>query len=341
MTHRRPCPSLAAGAGRQSRALLPSMAPIYADREPADLKPHLEAAGIERIVVVQAAETLAETLFTIGLPHALPLDRRRRRLDRPALALASMRRSRRSPAIRLVQGVRPVARRQSAASPGCSTARLEPGWRAFRAGGTGARFPCPEPRRGAARHAFRPDAIPTLSIVLDHCAKPDIAGGRFEPWASDHRRACRACRTSPASSPACSIVPARAPAPPSLRPIAAPCPRSASAPIGCSGQATGRRSNSPRPMPRGGASASNCSPACRAGRARRRARRQCRAHLPARASCGSIATVTAKPRIGFIGVGLMGHGAARNILERGGYRADGPRPSQSRAGRRSRPARRP
>jgi 3-hydroxyisobutyrate dehydrogenase-like beta-hydroxyacid dehydrogenase len=26
-----------------------------------------------------------------------------------------------------------------------------------------------------------------------------------------------------------------------------------------------------------------------------------------------------KPRIGFIGVGLMGHGAARNIIERGGY----------------------
>ena len=54
-------------------------------------------------------------------------------------------------------------------------------------------------------------------------------------------------------------------------------------------------------------------------RARRRARRQCRAHLPARAGSGSLATVTAKPRIGFIGVGLMGHGAARNILERGGY----------------------
>ena len=30
----------------------------------------------------------------------------------------------------------------------------------------------------AARH-------PDLAIVLDHCAKPDIAGGRFEPWASD------------------------------------------------------------------------------------------------------------------------------------------------------------
>jgi 3-hydroxyisobutyrate dehydrogenase-like beta-hydroxyacid dehydrogenase len=29
--------------------------------------------------------------------------------------------------------------------------------------------------------------------------------------------------------------------------------------------------------------------------------------------------MTAKPSVGFIGVGLMGHGAAKNILERGGY----------------------
>jgi 3-hydroxyisobutyrate dehydrogenase-like beta-hydroxyacid dehydrogenase len=29
--------------------------------------------------------------------------------------------------------------------------------------------------------------------------------------------------------------------------------------------------------------------------------------------------MTAKPRVGFVGVGLMGHGAAKNILERGGY----------------------
>ena len=24
---------------------------------------------------------------------------------------------------------------------------------------------------------------PDLAIVIDHCAKPDIAGGRFQPWA--------------------------------------------------------------------------------------------------------------------------------------------------------------
>ena len=30
-----------------------------------------------------------------------------------------------------------------------------------------------------------PRVYPGLSIVLDHCAKPDIAGGRLEPWAAD------------------------------------------------------------------------------------------------------------------------------------------------------------
>src|SRR5438132_11939813 len=30
--------------------------------------------------------------------------------------------------------------------------------------------------------------------------------------------------------------------------------------------------------------------------------------------------MTAKPRVGFIGVGLMGHGVAKNIVEKGGYK---------------------
>src|SRR5579862_6185945 len=37
------------------------------------------------------------------------------------------------------------------------------------------------------------------------------------------------------------------------------------------------------------------------------------------AAKGELKMVAAKPRIGFIGVGLMGHGAARHILERGNY----------------------
>jgi 3-hydroxyisobutyrate dehydrogenase-like beta-hydroxyacid dehydrogenase len=30
--------------------------------------------------------------------------------------------------------------------------------------------------------------------------------------------------------------------------------------------------------------------------------------------------MTAKPRVGFIGAGLMGHGVAKNIIEKGGYK---------------------
>jgi len=48
-------------------ALSPAMTPIYRDLEPPDLKPRLDAAGVARIVVVQAAETLAEALFLLGL----------------------------------------------------------------------------------------------------------------------------------------------------------------------------------------------------------------------------------------------------------------------------------
>jgi L-fuconolactonase len=53
-------------------ALSSSMTAIYMDREPADLKSRLDAAGVGRVVVVQAAETLAETLFTIGLARKFP-----------------------------------------------------------------------------------------------------------------------------------------------------------------------------------------------------------------------------------------------------------------------------
>ena len=27
--------------------------------------------------------------------------------------------------------------------------------------------------------------LPGLSIILDHCGKPDVRGGQFQPWADD------------------------------------------------------------------------------------------------------------------------------------------------------------
>ena len=50
----------------------PPWTTIYRDLEPPDLKPMLDAAGVDRVVVVQAAETLAEALFIIGLSRKFP-----------------------------------------------------------------------------------------------------------------------------------------------------------------------------------------------------------------------------------------------------------------------------
>ena len=53
-------------------ALTPAMTPIYLYREPGNRKPLIDAAGIDRVIVVQAAWTLAETLFTVGLTARFP-----------------------------------------------------------------------------------------------------------------------------------------------------------------------------------------------------------------------------------------------------------------------------
>ena len=133
--------------------------------------------------------TLAETLFTLGLAGSHPWIaawsagsiRGRRRFARSSMALILNPRFRGRP---------PDPRRQ------CSIAwmldaRHEPGWRLLARARPVARVPRPElatrcrsSTHFAARH-------PGLSIILDHCAKPDIAGRPFEPWAGDDRRACR------------------------------------------------------------------------------------------------------------------------------------------------------
>lgn len=52
--------------------LTPDTGFLYRDYEPADFKPLLDAHGIERAVVIQAAPTLAETDFLLSLAHAHP-----------------------------------------------------------------------------------------------------------------------------------------------------------------------------------------------------------------------------------------------------------------------------
>jgi L-fucono-1,5-lactonase len=161
-------------------ALTPAMTAIYRDREPADLKPLIEAAGVERVVVVQAAETLAETLFTIGLARKIPwiagvvgwVELASPSVEEEVSALAS------NP---IVKGVRPV-RDDNRSIAWMLDARLERGFRAL------------------LENAFSVDVLvqnweeiplatllakrwPGLSVVLDHCGKPDIAHNLFKPWA--------------------------------------------------------------------------------------------------------------------------------------------------------------
>ena len=164
-------------------ALTRAMTPIYRDREPADLKPLLDAAGIERIVVVQAAWTLAETLFTIGLSVRFPwiagvvgwIDPASPAIEEEIAALQLTGR---------LKGVRPVSSDDNRSIAWILDARFERGWRALADAGLVLEFLVQNPdemplvTHFAGRH-------PALSIVLDHCAKPDISGGRFEPWASD------------------------------------------------------------------------------------------------------------------------------------------------------------
>ena len=52
--------------------LTPSLKPLYRDFEPGDLSPLLEQAGITRTVLVQAAETEAETDFLLDIAARTP-----------------------------------------------------------------------------------------------------------------------------------------------------------------------------------------------------------------------------------------------------------------------------
>jgi L-fuconolactonase len=52
--------------------LTPALAPIYRDYLPADLAPQLSAAGIGHTILVQAAATVAETRFMLGLARENP-----------------------------------------------------------------------------------------------------------------------------------------------------------------------------------------------------------------------------------------------------------------------------
>jgi L-fuconolactonase len=161
-------------------ALTSAMTAIYRDREPADLKPLLESAGVERVVVVQAAETLAETLFMIGLARKAPwiagvvawVELASPSVEEEVDALAS------SPVVR---GVRPV-RDDNRSIAWMLDPRLKRGFQALQRNAFSLDILVQNWREIplATRLAGRWSG---LTVVLDHCGKPDVANKGFAPWA--------------------------------------------------------------------------------------------------------------------------------------------------------------
>jgi L-fuconolactonase len=161
-------------------ALKSTMEPIYEDREPQDLKPLIDAAGIGRVVVVQAAETLAESLFTVGLARKFPW-------IAGVVAWVELA----SPAIEeevgalawnsIVKGARPV-RGDNRSIAWMLDSRLEKGLRTLQDNALSLDILVQNWREiPLATHLAK--RWPGLAIVLDHCGKPDIANNVFDPWA--------------------------------------------------------------------------------------------------------------------------------------------------------------
>lgn len=163
-------------------ALTPEMPALLRDHLPADLEPELKANGIDAIVVVQAAETVAETRFTLGLARDWPFIAGVVGWVNPAAAdlAATLDAFATDPRYK---GVRPV-RDDNRSMAWLADPALAPGLDALASRGLSLDVLVQDPDELphvtviAARH-------PALSMVLDHCGKPDIARGRFRPWADD------------------------------------------------------------------------------------------------------------------------------------------------------------
>lgn len=159
-----------------------AMAPIFRDLEPDDLRPRLDAAGVDRIVAVQAAETLAESLYLVGLARKYKWIAGVVAWVEPASAaieeeLAALR------STGIVKGVRPI-RDDNRSIAYLLDARLERGWAALEANDLSLDILVQNWREMPLATALS-CRLPNLRIVLDHCGKPDVAGGRFDQWAAE------------------------------------------------------------------------------------------------------------------------------------------------------------
>lgn len=161
-------------------ALTPDMPRLLRDHLPADLQPALTARCIERIVVVQAAETIAETRFMLDLARDCSVIAGIVgwvELAEPALPVILDEFQAHS----VYKGVRPV-RDDNRSMRWLADDALAQSLELLAARGLSLDVLVQDPDEVPYVTAVAA-AHPGLTVILDHCGKPDIAGGRFQPWA--------------------------------------------------------------------------------------------------------------------------------------------------------------
>jgi L-fuconolactonase len=162
--------------------MTPDLVPLYRDFGPEDLGPLLAAGRIDGTVLVQAAQTEAETRFLLDVA------RRSGGMVRGVVGwvdfaapdapdrLAALARD------PMLKGVRPML--QDIPDPDwILQPDFAPVFQAIVA--LGLRFDALVKPRQLPRIVRLVERHPDLPIVLDHGAKPEIEAGRREPWASD------------------------------------------------------------------------------------------------------------------------------------------------------------
>jgi L-fuconolactonase len=158
--------------------LTPGLGAIYRTFEPADLQPLLAAAGVDRTVLVQAAQSEAETLYLLDIAAQTPFvagvvgwvdmeaadasDRVSYMADKGVIGLRPM--------------VQDIAETEWLLRPALSPATTTMIAHDLRFDAL------IQPRHLAVLPHFM-KAYPELKVVIDHGAKPDIAHEGFQPWA--------------------------------------------------------------------------------------------------------------------------------------------------------------
>jgi L-fuconolactonase len=156
----------------------PAVAPIRRDFLPGDLAPHLQKHSIDRSIVVQAAPTIAETNFLLGLASESPsiagvvgwLDIEAPDFER-ALAHYSQ--------WNAFRGIRPMLQ-DLADDRFLLRPRVLEGLRALAASGRTLDLLVLTRHLPVVLEAL--PLVPGLRAVVDHCAKPDLKTGSLDAW---------------------------------------------------------------------------------------------------------------------------------------------------------------